>query len=321
MFTLNDNVFSKDKKRQWYRAYEDRYRGSREIIAERLKIYLPFILPLKEISDSSKIVDLGCGRGEWLELTSMYGFDVSGVDLDESMLAACQERGFNVFKADVVSHLASLPDSSQTVVTAFHLVEHISFDALQQLMEEAFRVLRPGGMLILETPNAENITVGTARFYSDPTHIRPVSLQLLSFMTGFIGFSRTKILRLNEPAQCNDGYPSLTVVLDGVSPDCAIVAQKAANAEIMNLVDDAFSRTYGITLEDVVVKYNQGIEDNIRRVSQLENKMCQLERIIQNLYCSRSWQITAPLRAGSRWLNKLINARDNSDRRGERRGK
>jgi SAM-dependent methyltransferase len=135
----------------FYRAFEERYRGPRELIKSRLKVYQPFIEPLLAQHDSAKAIDLGCGRGEWLELASELGFDAVGVDLDDGMLAACLERKLNAQKADALQTLRELPEKSVVLVSAFHVVEHMVFSDVRVLIREALRVLKPGGLFILET--------------------------------------------------------------------------------------------------------------------------------------------------------------------------
>ncbi|MCB2016691.1 MAG: glycosyltransferase [Hydrogenophaga sp.] len=235
----------------FYRAFEDRYRGSRDAVKSRLSVYLTFLRTLAaQDGEAPKAVDLGCGRGEWLELLVENGFDAVGVDLDEGMLSASRERGLTVSRSDALAHLSSLPDNSQAVVSAFHLVEHIPFDALQTLISQSLRVLQPGGLLILETPNPENLVVGTSHFYLDPTHQKPIPHLLLSFLTEYHGFSRNKILRLQEDAStAANSSPTLWEVLIGVSPDYAVVAQKAGPAEVVAGADEAFGGEYGLSLE------------------------------------------------------------------------
>ena len=115
----------------FYRAFEERYRGSRELIKGRLVAYRPFVEPLLEAYPSATALDLGCGRGEWLELLVESGFKPIGVDLDKGMLEACLERGLPVEQGDALAYLSALPDESQAVVSAFHVVEHITFDQLR----------------------------------------------------------------------------------------------------------------------------------------------------------------------------------------------
>ncbi|SCC93038.1 Methyltransferase type 11 (modular protein) [Thiomonas sp. X19] len=259
------------KEDSFYRAFEDRHRGSRELIKERLRVYLPLINPLKDIYGECSVLDLGCGRGEWLELTGEAGFKAHGVDLDEGMLAACRERGFSVETQDAVEALRSLPDESQSVISGFHLAEHLHFAALKELVKEALRVLKPAGLLILETPNPENIIVGTSNFYLDPTHQRPLPPLLLAFLPEHAGFSRTKIVRLQEAfGLANASTINLLDVLSGVSPDYSVIAQKRAQEDWIERFNSAFEHEYGLTLEALATKYELGIQ---RRFSKFENEL------------------------------------------------
>ena len=185
--------------KDFYRQFEDRHRGSRELILSRLQAYLPFITPLQQSYDAPLAIDLGCGRGEWLELITQAGFIATGVDLDEQMLLACHERGLTVQCQDAINALKNLPSDSQMLVSGFHLAEHLLFSDLQELVKEAFRVLKTGGLLILETPNPENIVVGSSNFYLDPSHHHPLPPLLLSFLPEFYGFDRVKVLLLLQP--------------------------------------------------------------------------------------------------------------------------
>jgi SAM-dependent methyltransferase len=245
----------------FYRAFEDKHRGSRELIKSRLRGYLSFIEPLKALYMDCKAVDLGCGRGEWLELLKEIGVDAHGVDLDDGMLAACRELGLSVETGEAVSYLKSLPDESQAVVSGFHVIEHIPFADLQIWVQEALRVLKPAGLLIMETPNPENIVVGTVNFYFDPTHLHPIPSQLLAFLPEHYGFYRTKILRLQEPPGLTTSKtPNLLDVLGGVSPDYAIVAQKNAQQEILTVFDHPFENEHGVTLETLALRYDAQAE-------------------------------------------------------------
>ncbi|MCK5681104.1 class I SAM-dependent methyltransferase, partial [bacterium] len=106
---------------KFYKEFEDEFRGSADLIKSRLRVYLPFLEPLKEINPDVRIVDLGCGRGEWLELLGENGFSALGVDIDDEMLATCRENGHSVEKSDALSFLKTLDDECLSVVTAFHL--------------------------------------------------------------------------------------------------------------------------------------------------------------------------------------------------------
>lgn len=299
----------------FYRAFEDEHRGSRDLIKERQRVYLPFIQPLKELYPNSEAIDLGCGRGEWLELLIESGFQAQGVDLDDGMLAVCRERGLTVQTKDAIAGLKECADQSQAVVSGFHLAEHIPFDVLQTLVSEALRVLKPGGVLILETPNPENIVVGTANFYLDPTHKQPIPPLLLSFLAEHMGFSRVKVIRLQAPVDLAVGRKlSIHDVLGGVSPDYAIVAQKSASENIIRQISSAFEPEYGVTLGMLAGGYDQQIDvkfaDALAAANaassaaeraavlaeQAMNKAIFAENALNAIYLSTSWRITAPVR-------------------------
>ena len=252
----------------FYRAFEERHRGPRELIAQRLRVYLPFVQALQAQQAQVRALDLGCGRGEWLELLRAAHCQVQGVDLDPAMLEPCQKLGLPVQQADALEFLRGTPDASQTVVSAFHVVEHIGFEQVYELVCQALRVLQPGGLLILETPNPENLVVGTSSFYLDPTHQRPLPPQLLAFVPEHAGFARSKILRLqHDPDLLQHPAPTLWQVLNGASPDYAVVAQKAGPAPLIEALDPAFAAEHGLALETLAQRQQQHSLDRIEQAA------------------------------------------------------
>jgi O-antigen chain-terminating methyltransferase len=239
----------------FYRAFEDRHRGSRDLIKARLGVYEPFVRPLLDLVASPRALDMGCGRGEWLELASEWGFEAHGVDLSDGMLEACRQRGLNVARADALQTLRNFEPQSLALITAFHLVEHIPFDQVRELIDAARRALCPGGLLILETPNPENLVVGATNFYLDPTHIRPVPPLLLSFATEHAGFTRNKVVRLQQP-ELAAGNIGISDVLGAVSPDYSVVCQKNADADVMLPFNAAFEEEHGISLNTLAHDYD-----------------------------------------------------------------
>jgi O-antigen chain-terminating methyltransferase len=180
-----------------YAAFEDQFRGATEDIKSRESIYLPYIKKSASRGAKHPVIDIGCGRGEWLELLRENGLPASGVDSNRTMIKRCLDLGLNVAEADGVEYLRSLRPRSAVAITAFHVVEHLPIPKLLGLLAQAFRVLRPGGRLILETPNPANVLVGSCNFYLDPTHIRPLPPALLRFLVQTRGFADVEIQELH----------------------------------------------------------------------------------------------------------------------------
>jgi O-antigen chain-terminating methyltransferase len=289
-------------KEGFYRAFEDKFRGSRETIRTRLTIYLPFLRLLFNYFKPEDVIDLGCGRGEWLELLRMEGISARGVDLDQGMLEACRELDLVVINQDAIKFLETLPNESQSVVTAFHLVEHVPFDSLLQMLGQAYRVLKPGGLLILETPNSDNLVVATSTFYLDPTHQRPIPPDLLLFATKNIGFKRNKLMRLQESESLkNSSMATLLDVISGASPDYAVVAQKEGPDILFQILEDLFNAEFGLTLSELAVRFQSNLDSRLAQIQTQADQsearaQLQSSRLIA-VYESSTWRLTAPIRS------------------------
>lgn len=183
-----------------YISLEDKLRGSRDAIIERLKIYLPLLESSHVGGEAMPLLDIGCGRGEWLELLKAEGLNAVGVDTNSIAIAQCRERGFDAREMDALAYLRALPSESVGAVTGFHLVEHLSFDVLMKLLDECVRVVKPGGAVVFETPNPQNVLVGSCNFYFDPTHRHPLPSQMLKFLVESRGFARVEVMNLH-PAE------------------------------------------------------------------------------------------------------------------------
>ena len=183
-----------------YVSFEDQFRGTRAEIKERQRIYLPHIrnagVGTKQFPQFP-VLDIGCGRGEWLELLKDENFVAMGVDRNRILVEECRGLGLEVVEGDAVEYLRSVPDISIGAVTGFHIIEHLPFDSLVALLDETVRVLTPGGISIFETPNPENILVGAFKYYYDPTHRNPLPPVSTQFLFESRGLSRVEILRLH----------------------------------------------------------------------------------------------------------------------------
>ncbi len=329
----------------FYRSFEEKYRGPYELIKNRLSVYSVLLQFITRIYQNPEALDLGCGRGEWLDILKEQGISGKGVDIDEEMMAGARKRGLEAIHADAAEYLKSLPDQSLALISAFHLVEHLPFSQLQMLVEQSLRVLKPGGILIMETPNPDNIAVGTSRFYLDPTHHRPIPSKLLSFVPEFYGYGRVKIIHLQEAKEVA-GLQNITLmnVISDVSPDYAVVAQKSGDKDIIEKADAFFKQDQGVTLETMLVKYDQQTQKNLvmeemiiqqakdcmahaearavnaeklaariqveaeqanRRADLADQTTDQLQARLNAVYASRSWRMTRPLRNAKSLLFSL----------------
>jgi len=193
----------------FYEAFEDRFRGDPAAIKERQAVYLDD-LRAAGVGDAERpVLDLGCGRGEFLELLGESGLSARGVDSNTMAVARCRARGLDVREGDLLAALAAETPDSLGAVTAFHVIEHLPLATLIAVLDGARRVLAPGGLLILETPNPENLRVGAHSFYNDPTHRAPIPPEVAAFMVAQRGFSEPAIRRLH-PFPARDRLPEET---------------------------------------------------------------------------------------------------------------
>ncbi|MGB8452462.1 MAG: class I SAM-dependent methyltransferase [Anaerocolumna sp.] len=192
-----------------YLDFEDAFRGTIDEITRRLSYYFSDFILNGVSKDSPKlIIDIGCGRGEWLELLKSNGYEAIGIDINDSMVKACSDKGLHVILADAITYIKGIPNNSVKLLTAFQVIEHINFNQLNELLNEIVRVLDKGGMLILETPNPLNLEVGSCNFYNDPTHKRPVHPLLLEFLIKEHGINDTQIAYWKEE-ECNNWWSTI----------------------------------------------------------------------------------------------------------------
>jgi O-antigen chain-terminating methyltransferase len=216
-----------------YQAFEDAFRGSREEIKTRVSTYIPLLNEHRVGSEQMPVLDVGCGRGEWLELLRENGLTASGVDRDSMMVEMCRSRNLNVTENEALAHLKSLPDGSLGAVTSFHMVEHLAFDETLAFIDEALRVLKPGGLIILETPNPRILSVGAHTFWLDPTHRKPLPSLMLRFFVEARGFCDANVQELHPyppGALFPDDGKGVTNRLNDLlygPQDYAVIARKA----------------------------------------------------------------------------------------------
>lgn len=185
--TVNNTVADNHTLDDFYKKFEDEFRGSEELILERLKDYDDLFAGMK--NKQLPIIDIGCGRGEFLGyITKTHKLDAIGVDMNGVMVARAKELGYSAVENDALSYLSKQKSDSISAIVGFHIVEHVPFDSLLAIFQECYRSLHENGFVLFETPNPENIIVGACNFYYDPSHIRPLPPRLLAFALESVGF-------------------------------------------------------------------------------------------------------------------------------------
>jgi O-antigen chain-terminating methyltransferase len=170
-----------------YLLFEERYRGTREDVKEKQRIYVDYF------KDVEKVLDLGCGRGEFLELLKENGINSYGIDTNELNVSMCKEKGLDVIKTDGISHLKSLEDDSLGGVFAAQVVEHLEAGDIIEMIRLAYRKLKTDTTFIAETINPLCLTTFAGPFYLDLTHIKPIHPQALVFLLEMAGFKNVEI--------------------------------------------------------------------------------------------------------------------------------
>jgi SAM-dependent methyltransferase len=165
-----------------YSAFEDLFRGPSERVTELQRPYLGLV------ADHQPVLDVGCGRGEFLALLASAGIDGRGVDSDAGMVARCQERGLSAALGDANAHLESLEDSSLGTVFSAQVIEHLPVAELRRLLDLARRKLRPGGLFIAETVNPHSIPA-LKTFWVDLTHQHPIFPEVALAMCAIAGYA------------------------------------------------------------------------------------------------------------------------------------
>ena len=188
----------------WFR-FADVFRGSEERIREHQKMYVA------KFADATEILDLGCGRGEFLEVAREAGFAVRGIDQSEESVAICRAKGFCVERADLFEFLDTQPDTSIGGVYCSQVVEHLPPDRLPDLINLLAKKMSRGALVAIETPNPECLAIFATHFYIDPTHTRPIPPALLRFYMEEAGFVNIEIERLSPAAESMPSLAELPV--------------------------------------------------------------------------------------------------------------
>jgi 2-polyprenyl-3-methyl-5-hydroxy-6-metoxy-1,4-benzoquinol methylase len=174
-----------------YGAFAERFRGSEDYVKAGQQVYVPYFAGL------TRVLDLGCGRGEFLELMRTAGAEAHGIDLNAESVARCRSKGLDAEVADLFTYLTAQPQGSLGGIFCAQVVEHLPPERLPELVRLAAGCLEPGGVIAIETPNPECLAIFATHFYLDPTHTRPVPHALLVFYLEEFGVGNIEVKKLS----------------------------------------------------------------------------------------------------------------------------
>ena len=222
----------------FYRALEERFRGERSDIVGRMQVYGQIAKALiaqmgAGRPEAFRVLDLGCGRGELLEVMKGIGVQAAGVDLNRLQVGEARSLGLNATVGNLFRALNTRATGSLDMITAVHVVEHLPHARILELLGEAMRVLRPGGAIALETPDPGQLQVGAETFHIDPTHVQPLPRELLVMLAEHAGFTEVVARRFRPDPAARDPEvggrmpPAAAALLFG-SRDTVVVGRKPA---------------------------------------------------------------------------------------------
>lgn len=298
----------------FYLAFEQQFRGERQEIIKRLEIYGGLLDELCERHPGGSTIDLGCGRGEWIEMCNARGFRAHGLDLDPSMISDCCNRGLQVSRGDALEFLKDLPDQSQAMVSAFHVIEHVERSYFLDLCRESLRVLAPAGVLVMETPSIDNLLVASKAFHSDPTHRSPIHPEATCFTLQYMGYEWAQSFYINCQEALDVSTFGLGKMLRSVAQDVVILASTrsldmgidpngewSAPLRRTPATLEAADRT-DLTHLTRHQEQEHRCQEMERQISAINRHLRYLETHINSVYESTSWKLTRPVR----WFGELL---------------
>ena len=186
-----------------YGRFAERFRGSEEYVKAGQQIYLPYF------ANCANVLDIGCGRGEFLEMMRAHSIPARGIDLSEESVALCRGKGLQAEIADLYEYLAGQPEGAFDGIFCSQVVEHLPPDRLPEMIRLAASRLSRNGMMAIETPNPECLAIFATHFYLDPTHQRPVPPPLLLFYLEEFGVGNIEVRRLSPAVESMPSLGSL----------------------------------------------------------------------------------------------------------------
>jgi len=182
---VQDQARQRDLEHRYYQYLRDHDYSSTEALLRVLRWYLPYFVGFH------RVLDIGCGHGEFLQLLQEEGHEAVGIDIDPAMVATCRAQGLTAYEGDVIAWLNTQTETFDAIFSS-NVIEHMDAPMVQALIHGAHKALRPGGLLLIGTPNPESMIVQFHEFWRDPTHVRLYSRQLIEFFYVDAGFTNVQ---------------------------------------------------------------------------------------------------------------------------------
>ena len=265
--------------KDFYFNFEKKFRGKRKDIIDRISIYDPLVELLIRQDKDQRFLDIGCGRGEWLEKWHKKVHKSIGIEIDSKMADYCVNNGFKIIQDDAINSIKSFSDESFDLITIFHMIEHLDNNYLNELITSCYRILAKNGILIIETPSIDSLSVSTKSFYLDPTHINHVNPDGFAFLLEQKGFLKSEYFYINGGPLSSASPLKITRILNGVAQDISFIATKSEKISKLIFEEETIwqsdFRKSSSTL-DVAIEYDLENEKNNlayeKRFEQLEIK-------------------------------------------------
>ena len=269
---------------------------SREQKMEVFSNYDGLIDYILKIDNDPSLLDIGSGRGEWIQKCNEKGFKSVGIELDLKMVNHCRSLNLNIKEGDALSVLDEFSEDSFSIVSAFHLIEHMNHNNIKELLIKSKRILKSDGLLILQTLNKETLFVSSKSFHIDQNNINPINPDWLAFIIKRIGFTKLKYYFINGCSLGNFDSDKLTRVFNGVAQDIALIASKSNLIDTSIFDDNNFIKRdmrLAKTRLDAAIdfdnysmnryaQYDEAIFIMRKRIIDLERKLQYMMRLYEN---------------------------------------
>tara|TARA_Y100001968_G_scaffold300640_1_gene312210 strand:+ start:6597 stop:7817 length:1221 start_codon:yes stop_codon:yes gene_type:complete len=278
---------------QAYFELENSFRGSRDEIKNKLSIYDGLLECFSSQADTPTVLDIGCGRGEWLELCSQKGFIATGIESNSSMVNECRSNNLNlnILQGNALDLLKNISDQSISIISAFHLIEHLSYEDIFYLFKQCKRIIKNNGVCIFETPSIDNLIVSSNRFYMDPTHVTPINLENIKFNLMYQGFHEVKHYYINGGPLEKDSNHTVTRILNGTAQDLLLIAIPTSNCPLLlENKSPSWESTVNqsITTFKAAEEFDSQLSSNLleiyTRLNAYQNKINYLENKLESLH-------------------------------------